>query len=155
MIDRIDAMEAGRLAYGVKAFTEAEDYFEHHFPGFPAVPGTILLEAMAQLAGRLAIYSREKLEGQPCWTAVRAFDEARFIDVVRPGDVGRVRAELVDRDEKGATAECEVCVDDQMRASAVVDLHLVPFIDSIPRDRENRARARSDLKQLWPACDLP
>jgi 3-hydroxyacyl-[acyl-carrier-protein] dehydratase len=155
MLDRIDQMEVGGAARGRKAVSEAEDYFEHHFPGYAVVPGTILLEAMAMLAGHLAMYVYEKRHEQPCWAALAGVEDAAFGGFVRPGDVIELHAELLDIDESSATAECEARVDGRQQASATLDLRLRAFDPEKPLDRYNLERLRHDRRSLWAACDLP
>ena len=54
LIDRIDEIRPGEFARGVKNVTMSEDFMQDHFPGFPVFPGTLIIEAMAQLGGYLA-----------------------------------------------------------------------------------------------------
>lgn len=51
LIDRIDEIEPGKRAVGTKNVTMNEPFFEGHFPGNPVMPGSLILEAMAQVGG--------------------------------------------------------------------------------------------------------
>ena len=57
MIDRIVEMEPNVRAVGIKNVTVNEPFFQGHFPGNPIMPGVLIVEAMAQLAGVLAFSS--------------------------------------------------------------------------------------------------
>jgi 3-hydroxyacyl-[acyl-carrier-protein] dehydratase len=81
LIDRLDECVAGRSARGMKCVTVNEPYFQGHFPGYPVMPGVLVLEALVQLATLLAVSS-----GQPAPVAVRSLDDVRFKRQVIPGD---------------------------------------------------------------------
>ena len=56
-IDKILELEKGNRAIMVKNVSSSEDYFTHHFPDFPVMPGALMLEAADQAAGLLISYS--------------------------------------------------------------------------------------------------
>jgi 3-hydroxyacyl-[acyl-carrier-protein] dehydratase len=58
-IDRVTRLERGRRITGVKSFAASEQFLENHFTRRALVPSVILIEAMAQLLGWLAAYSRD------------------------------------------------------------------------------------------------
>ena len=57
LIDRILEWEAAKRIVGIKNVTINEPFFQGHFPGHPIMPGVLLIEAMAQTAGVLALMS--------------------------------------------------------------------------------------------------
>jgi 3-hydroxyacyl-[acyl-carrier-protein] dehydratase len=82
-IDRFIQFEVGSSAKAIKAVTLAEDYLHDHFPGYPVVPKSFLIEGMAQTAGLLVSQQFDfKLNVILAKIAtVKLFDEAR------PGDI--------------------------------------------------------------------
>lgn len=80
-VDEVTKIEPGESARGVKTFTGAEAFFAGHFPGEPIVPGVLLIEALAQIAGIGGA------AGEPgtrfLLSAVRSM---KFLRAVRPGE---------------------------------------------------------------------
>jgi 3-hydroxyacyl-[acyl-carrier-protein] dehydratase len=88
LIDRVLSMELEpeKRLVGVKNVTHNEPYFNGHFPGNPVMPGVLIIEAMAQAAGMLAHLDAEVegVEGELYYLV--KVDNARFNQVVVPGD---------------------------------------------------------------------
>jgi 3-hydroxyacyl-[acyl-carrier-protein] dehydratase len=83
LVDRILELEPGKRAVGVKNVTVNEDFFNGHFPGNPIMPGVLTIEAMAQVAGILALVTTGN-SGQLAFIA--GIDKMRFRRPVVPGD---------------------------------------------------------------------
>jgi len=58
LVDRITELEPGKRAVGLKNVTANENFFQGHFPGNPIMPGVLIIEAMAQVGGIMAIFSK-------------------------------------------------------------------------------------------------
>jgi 3-hydroxyacyl-[acyl-carrier-protein] dehydratase len=83
LIDRILEVEAGVRAVGLKNVSMNEPFFEGHFPGYPVMPGVLIVEALAQV-GSVAILMVEANRGKLGFFA--GIDEFRFRGQVVPGD---------------------------------------------------------------------
>lgn len=92
MIDRILEFEANKRIVGLKNVTINEPFFQGHFPGHPIMPGVLLLEAMAQAGGVLALKSIPAEEVKQKVLYFMSIDKAKFRKPVLPGD--QVRFEL-------------------------------------------------------------
>lgn len=87
LIDKIIKLDKGKSCVGIKNVTINEPFFQGHFPGHPIMPGVLLIEAMAQCGGILAIKSSDNAEsiaGKVVY--FMGIDNAKFRKPVFPGD---------------------------------------------------------------------
>lgn len=89
MVDRIVEMEQGKRCVGMKNVTINEPFFPGHFPGHPVMPGVLIIEAMAQVAGIMAYIDSDEATRAKV-TYFMAIDNARFRKPVSPGDQLRI-----------------------------------------------------------------
>lgn len=82
LVDRIMEIEPGKKAVGIKNVTINEPFFVGHFPGNPIMPGVLIVEAMAQVAGILAFKSG--IQGDTVY--FMSIEKAKFRKPVFPGD---------------------------------------------------------------------
>ncbi len=83
LVDRIEEVEFGKRAVGLKNVTMNEPFFQGHFPGHPVMPGVLIMEALAQV-GAVAILGMEENKGKIALFA--GLDKVRFRRPVVPGD---------------------------------------------------------------------
>lgn len=89
-IDRFEAFESGRRAVAVKNVSLAEDHLHDHFPGFPVMPASLMIEGMAQTAGILVGEARQFSEK----VILAKLKRASFDRLVLPGQTVRYEAVL-------------------------------------------------------------
>ena len=89
MIDRLSDIHPGASAVGWKAVTINEPHFKGHFPDYAVMPGVLIVEAMAQAAGALVVYSLG-VEDERRMVYFMSIEKARFRKPVRPGSVLRL-----------------------------------------------------------------
>lgn len=92
LVDRIIELEPGKRCVGIKSVTANEEFFQGHFPGQPVMPGVLILESMAQVAGLLTLVSRNTPGALSYFAAI---ERARFRRPVQPGDQLVTEAELL------------------------------------------------------------
>lgn len=92
LVDRIIELEPGKRCVGVKSVTANEEFFQGHFPGQPVMPGVLILESMAQVAGVLTLVSRNTPRALSYFAAI---EHARFRRPVQPGDQLITEAKLL------------------------------------------------------------
>ncbi len=83
LVDRILEIEPGVRCVGLKNVSANEEHFNGHFPGHPVMPGVLILEAMAQVAGVLILVTRNTPGALSYFAQI---EKARFKKPVRPGD---------------------------------------------------------------------
>jgi 3-hydroxyacyl-[acyl-carrier-protein] dehydratase len=91
LIDRISEWEVEKRILGLKNVAMTEDFLEYHFPGKPTMPGVLLLEAMAQLAGWLEAINSD-FTG---WFLLEHVTSCKFYDLTVPGDQVEIALEAV------------------------------------------------------------
>jgi 3-hydroxyacyl-[acyl-carrier-protein] dehydratase len=101
LVDRVVLLEPGKRLVAWKGVTMNEPFFVGHFPGKPVMPGVLILEALAQACGLLAMKSIEPGEDvKDKVTFLMSIDGAKFRRPVVPGDRLELHVEIVKR--KGA-----------------------------------------------------
>lgn len=91
LVDRIEEIEPGVRAVGIKNVTQNEPFFEGHFPDYPVMPGVLIVEALAQV-GAVGVMALEEFRGKLALFA--GIDGVRFRRQVIPGDVLRMEVEI-------------------------------------------------------------
>ena len=115
LVDRIEELEAERIV-GIKNITVNEPFFNGHFPDYPVMPGVLIVEAMAQVAGVLVLSQipdrKHKL------VLLAGVDGAKFRKPVRPGDQLRIEMKLLKRKTTMAKMSGTASVDGVLVAEA-------------------------------------
>lgn len=91
LVDRIEELEPGERAVGIKNVTQNEPFFQGHFPDYPVMPGVLIVEAMAQV-GAVGVMVNEAYRDKLALFA--GIDGVRFRRQVVPGDVLRMEVTI-------------------------------------------------------------
>jgi 3-hydroxyacyl-[acyl-carrier-protein] dehydratase len=127
LIDRIVDLDVGEKQIVVEAQVPNEStIFEGHFPGYPLMPGVLLIESMAQASGWLLL-GVGKFERMPILAAVK---EAKVRGSVFPGNLMTIEAKLVHEGSGYAMTEAKIRVDGKLRANSTLTFTLIPFPNS-------------------------
>ena len=96
LVDRVEDIVPDVSAKGIKAVTINEPFFQGHFPARPIMPGVLIIEALAQTAGVLAVKSLG-LQGSGKLVYFMAIDGAKFRVPVEPGVLMELHVEFVQK----------------------------------------------------------
>jgi 3-hydroxyacyl-[acyl-carrier-protein] dehydratase len=133
--DKFEQFETGKRAVAIKNVTLAEDHLHDHFPGFPVMPASLMVEGMAQTAGILVGEARGFAEK----VILAKVKRAEFRGLVRPGETIRYEA-TVDGEVSaaGASTSGRITVGDELVGE--VDLmfsHIDQNISGLEFPQEN------------------
>jgi 3-hydroxyacyl-[acyl-carrier-protein] dehydratase len=117
LVDRVEELVPGERIVAIKAVTMNEGFFQGHFPGRPVMPGVLIVEALAQAAGVLAVESLG-LAGTGKLVYFMSIDEAKFRVPVEPGVLLRLEVEFVQKRAKVCKFAGRALVDGQLAAEA-------------------------------------
>jgi len=145
LLDRIDVLVSGEHAVGHKAFTMSEPWVQDHFPGFPVVPGVLLLESMAQLSGKLIGYTVREQRGDWPFPIFSMAEKVKFRRFVRPGYVVELNTKFIALRDESAVMSVSAKVDGRMHAQAeqTFVFNAVPLEDEAERERLEALESRA------------
>ncbi len=152
LVDRIDELERDRFVAGSVSFPPELELFQDHFPGFPVVPGVILMESLAQLAGKLVGYSVRLARGDWPFPILSMMQGVKFRRFVRPGELVRLEARVLSLRDESAVMDVRAWVDGRIVAQAeqTFVFNAVKLDSEAEADRLERIE-RSELARLWAA----
>ncbi len=140
LVDKVTSYTAGERASGVKCITLSDEVLHDHFPDYPIMPGALIVEALAQLAG----FALEIDSPEPEQRAVLAqIEKAKFHSPAGPGDQLQLEVEVEQRLEAAAQVQGAAFVGDRCIARA----RLTFMLKSIASARVHEQRRA--LYKLW------
>lgn len=116
LVDKVVEFEKNKKATGIKNVTINEPFFSGHFPSNPVMPGVLMIEALAQVAGVLVLKSAEKYGVADIFFA--SIKEAKFRKVVKPGDQLIMEVELLKQKRNIYLFKGKITVDNTIAVEA-------------------------------------
>jgi 3-hydroxyacyl-[acyl-carrier-protein] dehydratase len=123
LVDRILEIEKGKRVVGIKNVTFNEEFFQGHFPGNPVMPGVLIVEAMAQVAGVGLLAGIPETERKLLY--LTGVDRCKFRRPVVPGDQLRIEADFVALKTRLCKCRARATVDGALCAEAELTSALV------------------------------
>jgi 3-hydroxyacyl-[acyl-carrier-protein] dehydratase len=137
LVDRVTSLDSGKRATAVKNVTLSEDFFTHHFPDHPIMPGALIAECLVQLADWLL---REQGDFA-CVALPVSFETVKFHRLVKPGDTLCLDVELVEQVEAEYRFRGHARCNDQVVAAARFTMQLWPA-EELQSPEESRRHFR-------------
>jgi len=117
LVDRVERLERDVSITAIKAVSMNEGFFQGHFPGRPIMPGVLIVEALAQAAGVLAVESLD-LAGSGKLVYFMAIEGAKFRTPVEPGCLLKLNVEFVQKRSSVCKFAGKASVDGKLAAEA-------------------------------------
>ncbi|HEX3991232.1 MAG TPA: 3-hydroxyacyl-ACP dehydratase FabZ [Acetobacteraceae bacterium] len=131
LIDRIVEFERTKRLVAIKNVTINEPFFQGHFPGYPIMPGVLVVEAMAQAGGIIIMYELPDREKK--LVVFTGIERAKFRRPITPGDQIRLEVDVLSFRPRAGRIEGKAYVDGKLACEATLTCQVVP------RVREPRA----------------
>ncbi len=146
LVDRIIDLQPGQSLVAVKNLSLAEEYLADHFPGFPVMPGVLMLEALTQ-AGAWLVRDMEDFAN-----SVVVLKKAKMIkygSFVEPGRQLQLKVTLVSHDDREASFKGEGTIDGQSMVKGQFTLTRYNLRDRDPALHKTDASIVAGLRDLY------
>jgi 3-hydroxyacyl-[acyl-carrier-protein] dehydratase len=117
LVDRVESLDPDKGIVAIKAVTINEPFFQGHFPARPIMPGVLIVEALAQAAGILAVEALG-LAGSGKLVYFMAIEGAKFRQPVDPGVLLRLEVEFVQKRTSVCKFAGRATIDGKLAAEA-------------------------------------
>ena len=153
LVDAIDELVINERVIGRKTYDPSEEFFQDHFPGFPVVPGVLIMESLAQLAGKMIGYSVLHNRGDWPFPILTMMNNVKFRKFVPPGTEITLVAELTSlRDDMAAVkVKAKVGKKTHAQAEQIFAFNAVSLEDDAAQRRVEVLES-NELKRLWADC---
>ncbi|MES2788918.1 MAG: 3-hydroxyacyl-ACP dehydratase FabZ family protein [Planctomycetota bacterium] len=146
LVDRITSLEKGKSLTAIKNLSLAEEYLADHFPGFPVLPGVLMIEALVQSSAWLMRHNDEFAFSNVLLKQVRA---VKFNNFVAPGNTLNLKVEIQKWDGNLCTLQGNGTVNGGTAVSAKLTLERFNLADRNPELASTDEYEIRKLKELF------
>ena len=126
LIDRVVEFERGKRLVAIKNVTMNEPFFQGHFPGYPLMPGVLIVEAMAQAGAIIMLHEIPDRESK--LAVFTGIEKAKFRRPVTPGDQLRIEVDVLAFKSRLGRMEAKAMVDGKVACQATLTCSIVPRV---------------------------
>jgi 3-hydroxyacyl-[acyl-carrier-protein] dehydratase len=152
LIDSVVALEPNDRITATKTVAPSEDYLADHFPGFPVVPGVLMVEAMTQAAAWLIRVSEGFAHSV---VVLRKARNVKYGHFVKPGQMLTLTARIIKQDGRETTVKAKGTADGQLSVSATLVLTRYNLADEDPRLAEIDRSVIDDMSKAFAVIYQP
>jgi 3-hydroxyacyl-[acyl-carrier-protein] dehydratase len=135
LIDRITEFEPQKRLVAIKNVTINEPFFQGHFPGYPIMPGVLVVEAMAQAGGIIMMHELEDRNSK--LVVFTGIERAKFRRPVTPGDQLRIEVDVLSFRSRAGKIQGRATVEGKLACEATLTCAVVT------RERERKAHGEA------------
>ena len=147
LIDRVVEFEPAKRLVAIKNVTINEPFFQGHFPGYPIMPGVLVVEAMAQAGGIIMMH--ELPDRKSKLVVFTGIERAKFRRPVTPGDQLRIEVDVLSFRTRAGKIQGRATVDGKLACEATLTCAVVT------RERERRAHGDSSADENLVEVSAP
>jgi 3-hydroxyacyl-[acyl-carrier-protein] dehydratase len=152
LVDRIERLELGERISTVKALSMAEEYLGDHFPGFPVMPGVLMLEAMTQTAAWLIRAGEDFAHSMVVLKEARGVKYGQFVE---PGQTLRLTAEIVSQNERETVVKARGTVGERVAVQGRLTLERYNLAETSPEHAQTDSLLKEHLRALFTLLHRP
>jgi 3-hydroxyacyl-[acyl-carrier-protein] dehydratase len=152
LIDRIEHFEPGARITAVKALSLAEEYLADHFPGFPVMPGVLMLEAMTQAGAWLVRASEDFAHSMVVLKEAKGVKYGQFVE---PGQTLHVTAEIISQTPRETKLKAQGSVEGRVAVSARLVLERYNLGETQPQHRVTDQEVKQEMRNLFALLYQP
>ncbi len=152
LVDRIEQLKPGVSITAIKALSMAEEYLADHFPGFPVMPGVLMLEAMTQAGGWLVRASEDFAHSMVLLKEARGVKYGQFVE---PGQTLRVQAEVVSQTSRETVLKARGMVEGRTTVTARLVLERYDLAETRPQQANTDVLVKKEMRELFALLYQP
>lgn len=143
LFDKVTKVKVGESVEGVKAITLSDPILHDHFPDYPIMPGALIMEGLAQLAGFLLETTINQTDENIKRAVFIQVDKLKFYKTSGPGELLTYHSQIKSIMDDSARVTVQASCGDEVRAKGTLTFQMMDI------NSENVTKQRMDLYRIW------
>jgi len=143
LVDKVLEIVPGEFAKGVKAVTLTDPILHDHFPDYPILPGALIIEGLAQLAGLILEVTFNKSDEKIVRAILVQVDKMKFYKPTGPGELLQYEARIDSLMEDAGRVSVTATSGDEVRAKGKLNFQMAPI------NTDNIKKQRQEIYHIW------